>query len=327
MNSELLTMFQEDQADRTGDPQPGDPHMGAVVERDRARRRRVEELVAAGALQAPEDYFHAAMVFQHGERLEDYWRAHELAKKGAELGYRQARWLAAAAYDRWLMRQEKPQKYGTQYRADGDRWKLWDVDPATTDAERAEWGVPPLALALQKAEDMGTSGSLKLRLGPTLASVDLPGLGVEIQDCAWMAASMSQPLASRPEPLWPGDGPIPRYLPAGLTPCRVGVGYGATRPDGQIAVTWQSCFAPADEPFVYGWTPAEGGAPTLEPIDLGDRAGVWIGVAGGTPSRLVLRAGPSSCWLVGGELSRDELLRLATSLPDDAEGPPDPRAP
>lgn len=94
------------------------------------------------------------MVFQHGEALDDYWRAHELAKNGAELGHHGARWLAAAAYDRWLMRQGKPQKYGTQYVREGERWRLRDVDPATTDEERGEWNVPPLAEALQRAEEM-----------------------------------------------------------------------------------------------------------------------------------------------------------------------------
>ena len=36
----------------------------------------------------------------------------------------------------------------------GDRWVLWPVDPATTDAERAEWDVPPLAEALRRAEEL-----------------------------------------------------------------------------------------------------------------------------------------------------------------------------
>jgi hypothetical protein len=64
-----------------------------------------------------------------------------------------ARWLTAAAYDRWLMYQGKPQKYGTQYVHDGVRHRLWDVDPTTTDAERAAWKVPPLAEQLRKAEE------------------------------------------------------------------------------------------------------------------------------------------------------------------------------
>ncbi|MBO0777659.1 MAG: hypothetical protein J2P37_02420 [Ktedonobacteraceae bacterium] len=72
-------------------------------------------------MQAGEDYFHAAMIFQHGERLEDYWQAHELAKQAVAQGYRPAAcWFVAASYDRWLMHQGKPQKYGTQYRVDAD---------------------------------------------------------------------------------------------------------------------------------------------------------------------------------------------------------------
>jgi hypothetical protein len=60
--------------------------------------------------------------------------------------------MAAAAYDRWLMYQGRPQKYGTQFTTDGKSQRLWDVDPATTDEERAAWDVPPLAEQLRKAE-------------------------------------------------------------------------------------------------------------------------------------------------------------------------------
>jgi hypothetical protein len=46
-------------------------------------------------------------------------------------------------YDRWLAHQGKPQKYGTNflpvYLPTGTQWVLWDVDPLTTDAERAQW--------------------------------------------------------------------------------------------------------------------------------------------------------------------------------------------
>lgn len=159
-------LFEQDQRDRL-------QHLGPITVplvplmrfRDWRRRRRVQELIAAGALSAPEDFYHAAMILQHGTRLADYWQAHELAKRAADLGYRPARWLVAAALDRWLMRQGKPQKYGTQYTTVGKWWqgwrigrkyRLWDVDPATTDEERQEWGVPPLAVAVAYAEALGT---------------------------------------------------------------------------------------------------------------------------------------------------------------------------
>ena len=76
-----------------------------------------------------------------------------LALRSSEFGYRAARWLAAATYDRWQMYQGKPQKYGTNYVYDGRRDRLWDVDPETTDEERAAWDVPPLAEQLRKAEE------------------------------------------------------------------------------------------------------------------------------------------------------------------------------
>jgi hypothetical protein len=148
VNDELRALYRQDQADRRHGL-PSD-----IEARDERRRRRVEELVAADALRTAEDWFHAAMVFQHGSRREHYRRAHELARRAADLGDRRATWLAAAAYDRWLMVAGLPQKYGTQYRADGDRWVLWEVDPTTTDQERAAWDVPPLAEARRQAEDM-----------------------------------------------------------------------------------------------------------------------------------------------------------------------------
>jgi uncharacterized protein YqgQ len=88
MNTELQALYEQDQADRSVFFEQLDTEQLKLLrERDGARRQRVEELVRSEALQAGEDYFHAAMVFQHGETRDDYWRAHELAKRGAELGH------------------------------------------------------------------------------------------------------------------------------------------------------------------------------------------------------------------------------------------------
>ena len=155
MDEELHAIYTQDQADRKGDI------TADIQERDRIRLQRVEDLLTAGSVQTAEDYFHAAMVFQHGEHLNDYWKAHELARKAAELGHSTGRWLTAAAYDRWLMKQGKPQKYGTQYTAqNGSSFTLYEVDPATTDEERAEWNVPPLAEAQQRTVEINKRRSV-----------------------------------------------------------------------------------------------------------------------------------------------------------------------
>jgi TPR repeat protein len=148
VNAELQRLCDEDQADRR-DVSVGDE----VGQRDRERRRRVAELLDAGEARDGVDFFNAALIFQHGETLEEYEQAHTLARRAADLGHRPGRALAAAAYDRWLMRQGKRQKYGTQFLPGGDQWTLWPVDPSTTDAERVAWDVPPPEEARRRLEE------------------------------------------------------------------------------------------------------------------------------------------------------------------------------
>jgi TPR repeat protein len=131
----------------------GTPEYIAMRDRDRERRREVAAMIDAGAVTTAEDLFQAARIFQHGDEPADARMAFDLARQSAERNHRPARWLAAAAYDRWLMYQGLPQKYGTNYVSDGKRQRLWDVNPATTDDERALWDVPPLAEQLRKAEE------------------------------------------------------------------------------------------------------------------------------------------------------------------------------
>jgi len=151
-------MFVADQADRADHPAYDTPEYRQLRERDAGRRQHVKELLDQGQLTAPDDYFHAAFIFQHGETLEEIWQAHELARRAAEMGATTAMgskdslWLAAAALDRWLMYQGKPQKYGTNFVPDGKCWRLWDVDPSTSDAERAANHVPSLQEQLKQAE-------------------------------------------------------------------------------------------------------------------------------------------------------------------------------
>src|SRR5436190_5616218 len=148
-NPELSAIFTADQADRQQRLAFEDLHA-----RDAERRQRVEVLLGSGLAPTAEDLFHAAMVFQHGGSPAAYERAHELAEEAVRMGHERARWLAAASLDRWLMSTGRPQKYGTQYRALNGVWVLHEVDPATTDDERAEWSVPGLQVAVDRAAAM-----------------------------------------------------------------------------------------------------------------------------------------------------------------------------
>lgn len=153
-DEELRELYLADQAERTDHPEVGTDRYEGLSERDAARRERLTELLAAGRVITAEDHFHAALLCQHGDELDDIALAYEHATRAVELGHGPARWLAAAAYDRWQMYQGLPQRYGTQIVPDGQRHRLWDVNPETTDADRAAWDVPPLAEMERRAAEL-----------------------------------------------------------------------------------------------------------------------------------------------------------------------------
>jgi tetratricopeptide (TPR) repeat protein len=152
-NRELLAAYLADQALRGGEI--GD--LDAAKRQDAAHRVVARAAIAQHALRTADDYFHAAMILQHGSTPESYAEARELARKAVDLrpSFGQARWLYAAATDRWLQATGKPQIYGTQYRQKDGKWTLEPFDPsAVTDAQRAEWRVPSLADRLQFIEEI-----------------------------------------------------------------------------------------------------------------------------------------------------------------------------
>lgn len=154
MHNELRAMYEADQAERQPHPAYGTPAYWQLRARDAERRARVQGLLAENASLDAGDLYHAALILQHGEDLEEIWQAHTLAARAAELDYIPARWLAAAALDRWLMYQGRWQRYGTQFVPDGTGYRLWDVEPTTTDADRAAWDVPSLAEQRAHAHEM-----------------------------------------------------------------------------------------------------------------------------------------------------------------------------
>jgi hypothetical protein len=154
--NELARIYDEDQEDRM--PVGGKAIDWSVVgPRDRKREARVKELYEAGLLRTGKDFYRAAMVLQHASRPEDYLLAHEFCLAALAKGDQDARWLAAATEDRYLMNIGRPQRFGTQYRSAGPDQpvRLYEVGPGVTDALRRELGVPSIAEARKREALMG----------------------------------------------------------------------------------------------------------------------------------------------------------------------------
>jgi hypothetical protein len=150
INQELYEIYQKDQAARRGPPSPD------LKQEDAQRLRRVQEILKRGGARHSEDYLHAAFIFQHGDDVNSARRAHQLALQSVKLDETNgmAKWIAAAAKDRELVRRKLPQKYGTQFNCANKVCKLEPWDPSTTDSERARWNVPPLKISQMRAENM-----------------------------------------------------------------------------------------------------------------------------------------------------------------------------
>lgn len=129
-----------------------------LVKHDDERRKEMAGLIARGSVRTGRGWYAAAMVFQHGKTLADFRRAMVYARKSMKLGYGPARWLAAAAEDRYLMKLGKKQKYGTQFRQKKSGiWILHPVLSSTSDEDRKRFDVPSLAESMRYVNTLNQS--------------------------------------------------------------------------------------------------------------------------------------------------------------------------
>jgi len=145
-SEELSKMVAEDQRLRSLPEEEQDWNL--IANTDSLHRARVLDIIAEGALTKPDDFFHAALIFQHGTSAQDYGMAHTLSMQGLSLDSTHAglKQMFALTKDRWLWSMGLPQVYGTQYRVDNSgRWTIEPFDStAVTDKERLAMGLKKL---------------------------------------------------------------------------------------------------------------------------------------------------------------------------------------
>ncbi len=143
MNTNIAKIYKEDQLDRKS---TSPNNFGEIIKRDAIRKKITSRLLKNGEIKTGKEFYLAAIIFQHGQKLSDYRQAVKLARQAYERGYKKGRYLEALATDRLLVVSGKKQKFGTQFFQKNSRSKyiLCPVDPKTTDADRKKYGLPPL---------------------------------------------------------------------------------------------------------------------------------------------------------------------------------------
>jgi hypothetical protein len=154
MHNGLKILFDQDQYECLNQPPDGTPEYLELRKKCKVRISKVKEILDSDRNLSGDDYFHGCIIFMHGDCPDDFWQAYNLALKAVDGNYTGAKRFAAAAFDKWLMYQGKPQKFGLQYVPDGVRLRMWDVDPKTTDKERADWEVPTLEELFKNVKDV-----------------------------------------------------------------------------------------------------------------------------------------------------------------------------
>lgn len=152
-NDELKKLVRADQADR----ETNDIDWPSVDLRDKERATKIVEILKEGKIKTAEDFYNARLIFQHGDSPDDMKLAFSLAIISARLApaHPALKWLAAAAWDRYMMWKKLPQWYGTQsqFFKETGRTSLYPILPdAVSDAERAEAQVPPLSKIISDIE-------------------------------------------------------------------------------------------------------------------------------------------------------------------------------
>lgn len=139
----MTAIFNADQADRLD---PAHIDWKAVSSADRARREQTQVLLDSGRLSSGDDFYHAAFVFQHGDKPDDFMRAHALAMIAIARGRPDATWIGAATLDRYLQYSGRPQIYGTQFTRPATEFTQEPYQRGLlSDAVRKASNVPPLA--------------------------------------------------------------------------------------------------------------------------------------------------------------------------------------
>jgi len=153
--STTLRGLAQDQRDDVLTPLKSSEDALALAQRLQERGDKARKLLGEKDANTAAAHYYAALVFVQCQPEADLELAQKEALAAAELGEQRGFRVAAEAQDKLLLKRGTLQRYGTQFvwepvlRA----WRLYPIDPRTTDEERKAMGVPPLEqLKQQEAE-------------------------------------------------------------------------------------------------------------------------------------------------------------------------------
>lgn len=145
-SSKIGRLYAELQSDVAEHKTGGHPDLELQQRHDK-RAVEVRRILDTEKLESTEDRLHAAVLLVETTDLENLAIAEKLGREVGVAGDKRGFRVAAEAVDKRLVRRGLPQHFGTQYEwvTVLQQWRLYPIDPTTTDDERRAMQVPPLA--------------------------------------------------------------------------------------------------------------------------------------------------------------------------------------
>jgi hypothetical protein len=147
VSAEIHALAKADQMDRASAAAYFE-HQKEAAPRDRARLFRARQIVVNAGRLSPQDLDSLALIFQHGERPEDFEVARELSIMAFARGKFGS--MPALAEDRFLAAIGKKQRFGSQFSWSAENRPVWkdlasEDAYSITDALRLDFLQPPLS--------------------------------------------------------------------------------------------------------------------------------------------------------------------------------------
>lgn len=159
-NQRLVILFEALQKERLQVNMEDTNSIKKINLKEKQMRNEVLKMLKKGEIKTSDDFYRAAMLFQHGSNFKSYAMAVALAAVSAHLGEPWGKSLYAMALDRFLLSIGQKQYFGTNFEKVKGKWRLAPYNEKTRDFERKFYLVEPMKKILEEIKKLNRKSGL-----------------------------------------------------------------------------------------------------------------------------------------------------------------------
>lgn len=161
-NQKLVLLFEELQKERlqANWEVANSPNLKKIGLTEKQTRKEIIAMLKKGEIKTSDDFYRAAMLFQHGKDFKSYALAVTFAAISGHLGEPWGRSLYVMALDRFLLSINQKQHFGTNFEKVKGKWRLSLYNKKTSDFERQFYLIEPIKKIMQEIKKLNRKSGL-----------------------------------------------------------------------------------------------------------------------------------------------------------------------